>query len=152
MNQRAALLGLASTTLITAALAAAPAHASTVAEDDVASEASSTVRHLAISDTLGWWKNQELPARECPPEHPFLVNHDYAPARNVPNGIEVVELKGSVWVTIEPYTLTAGGGMADTATGWTNRGENGLYNPLWEDNRFEIWMHCTNDWRAGYQR
>jgi hypothetical protein len=150
-KRRVALLGAAAAGLVAATISVVPAHATSAFAAESAEWEPSEIRVLAFADTLDWWQTKPVPAAECPGGHRYLVNHDYAPSRNVPNGVEVIENKNSIAITISETTLQReGAGERYPAVGWKDSWENGMGNTQWVYAGIEVWLHCTNDPARGY--
>jgi hypothetical protein len=170
-NRRARALALASAAAAVVALAVpagAPAQQLVVIVEDAPITGSGTYNdpykapcvtpqqsvcetHVFAARSLtGLWANEYVPAYKCPTSHPYLYNHNYAPAgTRLPSGVEVVGL-GPIGVSITAtqweegpaewdgwiyaYNTATSTGFPDTsATNWTAG-----------TNYYQVKLHCTN--------
>ena len=89
---------------------------------------------------------------DCPDAAPYLINREYAPARMVPVGIEVIE-DGGIGVTMSPVPGredTERGKVGNTYVNMRLIGANGTatnWNGFARD--VTIIAHCTSDRLAG---
>jgi hypothetical protein len=98
----------------------------------------------------GLWSNEYVPAYQCPPTHPFLLDEIYAPAGTILQpGIEV-DKSGLVGISITGIsskegfftlaTRTATGFPNSSATNWALGGSY----------PYKVKLHCTVDPLNGY--
>jgi RTX calcium-binding nonapeptide repeat (4 copies) len=104
-----------------------------------------TVNAFPARSLTGVWKNEYVPAYQCPSSHALLHNHKYAPAgTSLIHGVEVAGL-GKIGVSITGFkttTLTSGTYEIGSDTGWPNSSATS-----WDfgTNSYRVQLHCTNN-------
>ena len=92
-----------------------------------------------------FWSSQQTAESQCPPDHEYLLNHDYVPfGTNAPFGVEIVNI-GNVGfyatrlVRADDYVVGAHQGMV---TNWAIPSS---------PQHWEMWLHCTSDQSQGWK-
>jgi hypothetical protein len=98
----------------------------------------------------GFWSSEYVPSYKCPPDHPWLLNRDYAPyGTSIPRGVEIQGL-GPIGVSISvihrsaspppsQVTGTRTGFLASSATNWNGPGAS-----------YKVILHCSSDYNHGH--
>lgn len=97
------------------------------------------------------WANEYVPAYKCPPSHPYLYDHSYAPAGTaLPGGVGVSGL-GPIGVSITGIKTTqvTVQGITSAYTTGTDTGFPNSSATNWElgTNSYRVELHCTSDTR-----
>jgi hypothetical protein len=119
-----------------------------IAECDDGSGVFCSVSSFASRSLSGLWKNEYVPAYECPTSHPWLHNQNFAPGGTaLPLGVEVRGL-GPIAVSITGVSTTTDSFANGTATGFPNSSATS-----WSlgTNAYQVVLHCTNLSGANYK-
>jgi Ca2+-binding RTX toxin-like protein len=114
-----------------------------------------TVNSFPARALGGFWSNELVRAYECPTDHPYLLNADYAPfGTTLPSGVEVSGL-GPVGVSITGIKTTQvpypGGRTFSQAIGTlTGTGNSSATNWNGDGSAYRVILHCTSDQSRGY--
>jgi hypothetical protein len=122
------------------------------ADCDDPSQVDCTVGSFAPRTLPGFWANEHVPAYQCPPpDHRFLLNHNYAKeGTTLPNGVEVVGLGPiGVSITAVTYERLSNGVARNTAT-VTGDSASSATNWEFDSNSYTVILHCTSDPARGY--
>lgn len=94
------------------------------------------------------WSNEYVPAYQCPPQHPYLVNENFAPfGTAVVKGVEVAGL-GPVGVSITLARTTGPGLAAGTFTGF---GASSATSWSTSPASYRVILHCHSEPSQGWR-
>jgi hypothetical protein len=109
---------------------------------------SHVVNCFASRSLSGWLANEHVPAYQCPPDFPYLLNQNYAPfGTTLINGVSANGL-GPLGISItQALTDFVSFTAVGTATGDANSSVTD-----WDGgtDTYQIFLHCTNDVSRGW--
>jgi hypothetical protein len=111
-----------------------------------------TVTEFAYRTLRGLWGNEHVPAYQCPPSHPYLLDRRYAPGgTSLPMGVGVngsgdigISITGIRWSQGIPLVLD--GYAIGTQTGFPN---SSATNWAFGARSYRVLLHCTRDANNG---
>jgi Ca2+-binding RTX toxin-like protein len=104
---------------------------------------------FAPRSLTGLWANEYVPAYQCPPSHPYLYDHNYAPAgTTLLQGVGVLGL-GPIGMSItglKTKDVTTGLGVTSIYLIGTDTGYPNSSATNWETgtNSYQVQLHCTS--------
>jgi Ca2+-binding RTX toxin-like protein len=121
-----------------------------VAECTAPQDVVCTTPLFAARSLSGLWANEYVPAYQCPPSHPYLYDHRYAPAgTSLLQGVGVLGLGpiGMSITGIKTKDVTTSNGVTSIYLIGTDTGVPNSSATNWETgtNSYQVQLHCTND-------
>ncbi len=108
-----------------------------------------TVSAFPSRTLTGSWQSEYVPAYECPVDHPYLLDHGYAPfGTSLPHGVEIredatvwgigISISGVLERSDQKFSFFSGTATGDSASSATNA--------IWDGTHwYQVVLHCTSD-------